>query len=93
MIVAILLGICAGAVGFMPLLGGLLLTKRSRHAGVGSSMFLLVVGLLVSFAFLVGCAFICVSIDRPNALPFVLAEVIALSVAAISYGVWSIIRK
>lgn len=93
MVIAILLGIVSGIVGFMPLLVGLKLTKRSTHAGVGGSMFLLIVGLIVSFVLLFVFAVLCININRPLALPFVLAEVVALCVTAIGYGVWSVLRK
>lgn len=93
MVLAILLGICAGVIGFMPLLVGLKLTKRSTHAGLSGSMFLLIVGLVVSFVLLFVFAILCVNIDRPNAMPFVLAEVVALCVTAIGYGVRSVLKK
>lgn len=93
MVIAILLGICAGVAGFLPLLGGLKLTKRHPNAGTAGSMFLTLVALIVSFALLVVFALLCVNLDRPNVLPFTLAEALALCAAALGYGVWLVLRK
>ena len=93
MAVAIILGALAGLAGFIPLWFGLRLTRKTTHAGVAGSMTVLLLGLLVSFAVLLGCAFGCIYVARDLALPFVLAEVVALSVIAIVYGVNKILRK
>ena len=50
MVLAILLGILAGLVGFVPLVLALRLTKRTVHGGTAASMIVLLLGLAVSFA-------------------------------------------
>ena len=83
MAVAIVLGALAGAAGFAPLFAGLRMTRRVTdtsnlgHAGA------LLLGVLLSVALLA----------REFVLPFVLAEVVALSVAAIGFGVSNLVRK
>ena len=47
MVLAILLGILAGLVGFVPLVLALRLTKRTVHGGTAASMIVLLLGLAV----------------------------------------------
>ena len=92
-VIAIILGALAGLVGFLPLLFGLRMTKKTVSAGVAGSMAVLFLALLVSFVILVMTAVVCIALDRGLGFPFVVAEVIALSTAAIAYGVASVVRK
>lgn len=93
MIVAVLLGVIAGLVGFVPLVVGLRLTRRTVSAGVAGSMMVLLLGLLVSFILLFLGAVLFIAYDKSLAFPFVLAEVIALCAVAIGYGVAKMVRK
>ena len=84
MAVAIVLGAASrGAAGFAPLFAGLRMTRRVTdtsnlgHAGA------LLLGVLLSVAVLFVTAIACALLAREFVLPFVLAEVVALSVAAI----------
>ena len=92
-LVAGILGALAGLVGFLPLLFGLRMTRKTVSAGVAGSMMVLFVALLASFVILVMTAVVCIAFDRGLALPFVGAEVIALSAVAIAYGVRTVVRK
>ena len=91
MAVAIVLGALAGAAGFAPLFAGLRMTRRVTdtsnlgHAGA------LLLGVLLSVAVLFVTAIALLA--REFVLPFVLAEVVALSVAAIGFGVSNLVRK
>ena len=91
MAVAIVLGALAGAAGFAPLFAGLRMTRRVTdnlgHAGA------LLLGVLLSVAVLFVTAIACALLAREFVLPFVLAEVVALSVAAIGFGVSNLVRK
>ena len=91
MAVAIVLGALAGAAGFAPLFAGLRMTRRVTdtsnlgHAGA------LLLGVLLSVAVLFVTAIACALLAREFVLPFVLAEVVALSVAAIGFGLYQFI--
>lgn len=93
MAVAIVVGALAGVAGFVPLFAGLRMTRRVTdtsnlgHAGA------LLLGVLLSVAVLFVAAIACALLAREFVLPFVLAEVVALSVAAIGFGVSNLVRK
>ena len=53
----------------------------------------LLLGVLVSFLLLFGAALACILLARDFALPFALAEVLALIVVAIGFGVMRLVRK
>ncbi|MCI2241685.1 hypothetical protein [Adlercreutzia faecimuris] len=93
MALAIILGALAGLAGFTPLLVGLRMTRKTVRAGLAGSMLVLFLALFVSFVILVMTAVCCIALDRGLGFPFVVAEVIALSTAAIAYGVASVVRK
>ena len=93
MAVAIVLGALSGAAGFLPLYGSLQLAKRvTRTSNIGH-MGALLLGVLVSFVILFCTAIACVLLARDLALPFLLAEVLALIVVAIGFGVAKLVRK
>lgn len=93
MAIAIVLGALAGIAGFLPLFAGLRMTRRVTdtsnlgHAGA------LLLGMLISVAVLFVTAIACIVLARDLVLPFVLAEVVALSVTAIGFGVSNLVRK
>ena len=82
-----------GARGRCGLFAGLRMTRRVTdtsnlgHAGA------LLLGVLLSVAVLFVTAIACALLAREFVLPFVLAEVVALSVAAIGFGVSNLVRK
>lgn len=88
-----MLGAVAGVLGFLPLFAGLRLARRATdtsnlgHAGA------LLLGLLISVVVIFASAIACIVIARDQVLPFVLAEVIALSVSAIGFGFCKLVRK
>ena len=93
MALAIVLGAVSGVVGFLPLFIGLRLTKRVTATSNFGYMSILIISLIISFALLFAFAIICVTVARDVALPFALAEAVALSVVAIAFGVKRMVRK
>lgn len=93
MAVAIVLGVLAGIVGFLPLFGSLQLAKRATKTSNLGHMGSLLLGVLVSFLLLFGAALACILLARNLALPFALAEVLALIVVAIGFGIMRLVRK
>ena len=93
MVVAALLGAVAGILGFLPLLGSLALSKRVTSTSNLSHATSLLLGVFGSLLVLALTAFLCVTLVRDLALPFVLAEALALCVAAVAFGVVKLVRK
>ena len=93
MVLAILLGILAGLVGFVPLVLALRLTKRTVHGGTAASMIVLLLGLAVSFAALFAFAALFFGFDHDNGIAFLLAEVVALSAAAVGFAMLQMLRR
>ena len=87
LIIAVVCGLLSGVVGFVPLLVGLNLTKKVTSTSNFGHMSILIISLIVSFAAMFAFAVLCVVLARDYAMPFVLAEAVALSVAAIAFGV------
>ena len=93
MLVAIVLGIVVGALAFLPLIGGMNLARKATPtSNVGHAGGLLL-GVLGSFAILAVAVVVCIVAFRPYVLAFTLAEVGALTVAAIVFGVSRMIRR
>ena len=93
MVLAVVLGAASGVLAFLPLYGGLRLTRQVTETSNLGHMGALLLGVLVSFLVLAGTAIACIVAARDLAFPFVLAEAIALCVAAIVFGVWKQLRK
>ena len=93
MVLAIVLGIVVGVVGFLPLVGALHVTRLTNAGNNLISMTTLMLGLAVSLMVLVIPLAIVLFNMRDLAIPFVLAEAIALVVTAIVYGVYKLVRK
>ena len=93
MLVAILVGVIVGALAFVPLIKGMDLARNATptsnfgHAGA------LLLGVLVSFVILAVAVVLCIVFFRDLVLPFALAEVGALIVAAVAFGVSRMIRR
>lgn len=90
---AVVLGVVAGVVGFLPMFAGLRLSRRVGSSSVMSQFTPCLVGVVVSFLVLGGAAAVCVSVARPVSLPFVFAEAVTLCVVAIFYGVKKMLGK
>ena len=86
MILAIVCGVLSGVVGFIPLFIGLRLSRKATAASNFGHMSILILSLIISFIVMFGLAMLCIAIARDYAIPFVLSEAIALSVAAIAFG-------
>lgn len=93
MVLAIVLGALSGVAGFFPLVGGLRMTKRVTDTSNLGHMGILLLSLLASFLLLFVTLITCVVVARDLVLPFALAEVLALIVAAIGFGVMKLVRK
>ncbi len=93
MALSIILGLLAGFVGFLPLLGALRLTKKVTTTSNFSHMSALLLGVLVSFLLLFGAILTCKLVAPDLVFPFGVAEVAALSVTAIIFGVIKLVRK
>ena len=87
LILAIVCGLLSGVIGFMPLLVGLRLTRKVTATSNFGHMSILIISLVVSFIVMFALAMLCVAIARDFAMPFVLAEAVALSVVAIVFGI------
>ena len=86
MVLAIVCGALSGAIGFLPLLVGLRLTRRVTATSNFGYMAILIISLIISFAVMFAFAGICIAVARDLAMPFVLSEAVALSIVAIAFG-------
>lgn len=93
MVVAIVLGALSGLAGFLPLLGGLRMTRRVTKTSNLGHMGILLLSVMASFLILFVTVIVCIVTARDLVLPFALAEVLALVVAAIVFGVVKLVRK
>ncbi len=93
MVAAIVLGALSGVLGFLPLFGGLRLARRVTETSNLGHMGLLLLSVLASFLILFVTLIVCVVTARDLVLPFALAEVLALIVVAIGFGVVKLVRK
>lgn len=93
MVLAVLFGALSGILGFLPLMGSLALAKRVTSTSNLSNVSSLLLGLIGSMFVLAVTAVLCIVLARDLALPFVLAEAVALSVAAVVFGVFKLVRK
>lgn len=90
---AIIIGALVGIVGFIPLLGSLRVIRRAPSTGIIGHAGALLLGVLVSSVIIFAAAFLCIVLARSLVLPFVLAEVIALSLAAVVFGFSKLVWK
>ena len=88
-----MIGAIVGIASFAPLVFGMELARKATptsnfgHAGA------LLLGVLGSFVILAVAVVACIAFFRDLVLPFVLAEVASLTVAAIVFGVSRTIRR
>ena len=79
MAAAIVVGALFGIAGFLPLVAGLRMTRRvTDTSNLGHAG---------------AAAIACVALARDLVLPFVLAEVAALCIAAVAFGFSKLVRK
>ena len=90
---AVLAGIVVGAAAFAPLVYGMNLARRATATSNFGYAGALLLGVLGSFVLLAVAVVICIVFFRDLVFSFVLAEVIALTVAAIMFGVSRMIRR
>jgi len=84
---AIIIGIIAGALSFLPLLGALVMTQRLSSTSNLSHASTLLLAVFGSMVVLFGSAVICIFIDRADILPFALGEAVGIIVVAVVFGV------
>lgn len=93
MIATIALGIVSGILAFSPLGLGLKASRKvTRTSNFGHASILLL-SVLASFAVLIIPVVICITWARDMVLPFVLAEALALSASAITFGIYKSVKK
>ncbi len=85
MALAIVIGICAGVVGFIPLFLFLRLALRSATTSVMSTALYGLAGFCVSLIVVIVEMILCAAVARDLILPFGLAEIFALIIAAVIY--------
>lgn len=93
MAAAIILGLVAGALGFVPLLIGLRMTKKVTETSNFGHMAILMLALLISFVILFVTAIVCINVARDLVLYFVLSEAVGLCVVTIGFGISRAVRK
>lgn len=91
-VLAAVIGAAVGVLGFLPLYAGLRLARRATKSSNLGQMGACVLGIGASFIILLVATIVCMAVARPFTLPFVLAEAIALSASAISYGIAKMLR-
>jgi hypothetical protein len=93
MTIAILAGVAVGLIGFIPYaVAGDRLRKNPASATAVQAV-TLIAGFVASFAILAVGAVLCIAFFRDLALPFAIAEVAALLVAAAAFGAKKLVRK
>lgn len=93
MVIAVLLGVIAGFLAFVPLIFGLRMTKHVTATSNFSHASILLLCILASIAILGIAVFACIVLAQEVILPFVIAEAIALSITAIGFGIYTNVRK
>ena len=88
MVVAVVVGILFGLVGFVPYA---IVTKRARAMASGGAMGYLkwlLLTFFISFAVLVVAMVVCAKVAHDVALPFALAEILTFVVVIIVFGLF-----
>jgi uncharacterized protein with PQ loop repeat len=88
MFIAIVLGVVAGFISYLPyILATAKSKKENAQEGVAGLAGWFFFAILVSFLILFICIVICIKVARDFALPFTLASVAALFIAVFIFGV------
>ena len=94
MVLAIIGGLAAGVLGFIPLIVGLRLSRKATRTSNFGSMAILLIALVISFAILFILAIVVNAFaDHDSAMAFVFAEAVGLSITAIVLGLTRLKRK
>ena len=94
MILAIIGGLAAGFIGFIPLIFGLRLSRKATRTSNFGSMAILLIALVISFALLFVLAILVnIFASHDSAMAFVFAEAVGLSITAIAFGLTRLRRK
>lgn len=91
MALAIIIGIIAGIVGFIPLWGAIVAVKRVSSTSNFSHASILMLALFGSILVLFGSAVACVYLDRPDILPFAAGEAGGIIAVALVVGIRKVI--
>lgn len=86
--VAIILGILAGALGFVPIFAAIRISRRSTSTSVLSAAACGLLGSLVSLVVVVVELLLCSQLAHDALLPFGVAELVALIVVTSTYVVY-----
>lgn len=92
-IVAIFSGIASGILGFVPLALGVRSSKNVTKTSNFGYASIILLAFFASLAVLVVLTALCLFLARELILPFCLAEVFALCLSAIGFGVHKQVRK
>ena len=93
MIVAVIVGLICGVLGFLPLYVGYRLARKATATSNLGYAGALLLGVLLSFLVLCAAFIVCALCARDLVLPLVLAEVGGLIVSAIAFGFSTLVRK
>lgn len=93
MALAIIFGIVVGAVGFIPLVIALKLTRKAIGAGIGPNVAIVLLCLFVSLGFYIAMIFIFNDMNHDYIVPFVVSTALMLSVTAIGYGIYTQVKR
>lgn len=86
--VTILLGLICGIIGFIPFVVALKLSRKAQKAGIGASMGVVLLGLAISFIFLIACMLTINDLFHDSVVMFVVFCAIGLSLSALAYGIY-----
>lgn len=75
---AVVIGVVAGFVGFLPLFASLRLSRKHPSASVMNAALYGLGGVFVSLVVAAVCLIVCAVVARPLVLPFGIAEIISL---------------
>ena len=92
MAIAIGLGILVGAIGFLPLVVALKLSRKAISAGIGPNVAIVLLSILISLAFYVAMILIFNDVNHDRIVPFVLGAALTLIIVAIGFGIYSQIK-
>ena len=92
MAIAIGLGVLVGAVGFVPLIIALKLSRKAISAGLGPNVAIVILSIVISLAFYIAMILIFNDANHDKIVPFVLSAAITLIIVAIGYGIYSQVK-
>lgn len=78
MVLAVVAGVIAGFLGFVPLFASMRLSKKSLTLSTANTAMQGLVGVFVSLIVLAAALIVCAKVARDAVLPFGLAEMLAL---------------